>query len=208
MDRKTRIFFLLVGIPLLGIGIALFRLSQWGNDPSTAMVMALSDRIGVDYALLILFTNAMFFIIELIYDRGMIGIGTFYNWTCVGLFGSFFERIIRTFGLNLNALPTRIMFLTTGILILSFSCALYQCANLGIAPYDSVSLIMSKRFHVPYFWCRVATDAICGLIAFFFGGILGLGTLVCAFGLGPFITFFTHLLTNGMRKKTPLVKKS
>ena len=62
---------------------------------------------------------------------------------------------------------------------------------MGIAPYDALSLIMEERTPLPYFWCRMITDSVCAVIAFLAGGIVGLGTLVCALGLGPFINFFT-----------------
>ena len=85
----------------------------------------------------------------------------------------------------------KLLVMVAGVLILSFSCALYQTANLGIAPYDALSLVLSHRSKVKYFWCRIFTDSVCVAIAFFLGGLIGLGTLVCALGLGPFITFFT-----------------
>ena len=53
---------------------------------------------------------------------------------------------------------------------------------------------MSKRLPIPYFWCRIMTDSLCAIIAWLLGGIIGLGTLVCALGLGPFIAFFSKTI--------------
>ena len=56
----------------------------------------------------------------------------------------------------------------------------------------SLSRILTKRLpKISYFWNRIITDAICTLICFFAGGIVGVGTLVSALGLGPVIDFFT-----------------
>jgi uncharacterized membrane protein YczE len=45
------------------------------------------------------------------------------------------------------------------------------------------------------------TDALCALICFLAGGIIGLGTLVSAFGLGPIIQFFDVHFTNKLLGK-------
>jgi uncharacterized membrane protein YczE len=38
-------------------------------------------------------------------------------------------------------------------------------------------------------------DACCALICFLAGGIVGIGTLVSAFGFGPFIQFFNKTVS-------------
>ena len=55
------------------------------------------------------------------------------------------------------------------MLILSFSCALYQTADVGIAPYDALSLLLARKLPVPYFWCRIFTDGVCVGVAFLLG---------------------------------------
>ena len=66
----------------------------------------------------------------------------------------------------------------------------------AIAPYDALSIILSRRqSKIPYFWCRIATDSICAIAAALLGGVIGIGTLICALGLGPFITFFDRLIS-------------
>ena len=79
-----------------------------------------------------------------------------------------------------------------GVLVLSLATSLYQTADLGVSPYDSVSIILAERTPIPYFWCRIFTDSFCTAVTFLLGGTLGSGTLVCALGLGPFIAFFTR----------------
>ena len=54
-----------------------------------------------------------------------------------------------------------------------------------------ISLTISEKSGRQYFICRILTDGICVLTAYLLGGIVGIGTLVCAFGLGPFVQFFS-----------------
>ena len=85
----------------------------------------------------------------------------------------------------------RVVTVLVGVIVTSFGVSLYQTPNAGVAPYDSISLITAKsRPLIPYFWHRIATDAVCAVICFLAGGIIGLGTLVSAFGLGPIVHFF------------------
>ena len=192
MERKARrVGVMCVGILLLSLGIALFKITLMGNDPSTAMVMAIGDRAGVDFSIILLITNSMWFLVELLFARKMIGIGTFVNWLFVGVIASFFLSGINAWFVLPESFAARLGVMAVGILILSLGCALYQTADVGIAPYDAISLIMARHLPVPYFWCRMITDSICAVVAVAFGGIVGLGTLVCALGLGPFISFFT-----------------
>ena len=66
--------------------------------------------------------------------------------------------------------------------------------------------MMSDRLPLPYFGCRVLTDALCALLAYLLGGLIGLGTLICAFGLGPFVQFFTKHFSEKVLRYSPAKK--
>ena len=187
-----RVLIMLAAIVVLGVGVGMFKLSLMGNDPSTALVIAIGERIGVDFSLVLIVMNLLWFLVELCFDRSLIGIGTFVNWFCVGPIASFFERSVRAqFGAP-QTLPAQLGVMLPGILVLSLACSLYQTADVGIAPYDALSIVLSRRVKPRYFWCRIFTDSLCVAVAFALGGLIGWGTLVCALGLGPFIAFFNR----------------
>lgn len=79
-----RVLVMLLGIVLLSIGVALFDFSRMGNDPSTSVVIALGDQTGLGLSRMMLLCNSVYFIVEILLARGMIGLGTFVNWTCIG----------------------------------------------------------------------------------------------------------------------------
>jgi len=89
-----------------------------------------------------------------------------------------------------------------GVVVCSFGVSMYQTPDVGAAPYDSMSLIMAMRKpSISYFWHRISTDALCALICFLAGGIVGIGTLLSAFCLGPFISFFDAKFTLPLLRK-------
>ncbi len=196
---------MLLGIVLLSFGIALFKLSRMGNDPSTAQVIAIADRAGVDFSVMMLAANCVWFLAELIWGRHMIGVGSFVNWAGVGPLASMFVRelepLLQTE--EPGTLGVRLALMAAGVLIVSLGASMYQKADVGIAPYDSLALILDERLaKIPYFWCRIFTDGICALVAWALGGIVGLGTLVCALGLGPFIAFFDRTVSGRLAGET------
>ncbi|MDF2908016.1 MAG: rane protein [Herbinix sp.] len=190
---KRRMIGMIVGNILLGLGICLFKTSGMGNDPFSAMVMSVSESLHLSYSNFLVLLNSLIFIIEIVWGRKYIGIGTFANWFFLGyvaeFFISLFNQLISPPQTFLEQLPFAIL----GVIIISFGVSLYQTSDVGIAPYDCLALIMDERIpKLPYFWCRMICDATCAVICLLTGGLIGLGTFLCAFGLGPVIHFFNH----------------
>ena len=51
-DRyPRRLAVMLLGILIMGVGIGLFKVSLMGNDPSTALGIAVGDQVGIDFSI-------------------------------------------------------------------------------------------------------------------------------------------------------------
>ena len=85
---------MLIGNIILGLGIAIFKLSGLGNDPFSGMVMALAECVGIEYARFLILLNLGFFVIEIIWGRKLIGLGTIINALFLGYFVTFFYNLI------------------------------------------------------------------------------------------------------------------
>lgn len=188
-----RILIMLAGNVFLGIGIAVFKFSGMGNDPFSGMVMALSETVHMEYPVFLMIVNVLIFIIEFAFGRHFIGAGTLVNAFLLGYVVDFFCKLIQSQLGEAELLWQRILAVCIGVIVTSFGVALYQTPDVGIAPYDSVSLIMTERWpKIPYFFHRMSNDVIAAFICYMAGGIIGLGTLLTAFCLGPFVHFFTE----------------
>ncbi|CAH1207716.1 hypothetical protein PAECIP111892_02973 [Paenibacillus auburnensis] len=198
----TRLIIMVLGNVFLGMGISIFKLSGLGNDPFSGMVMALADTSGIVYANFLILLNLVLFVIQVIWGRKLIGAGTFVNAIFLGYIATFFYNI----WIDLLGEPQmfwlQVATVAIGVVVCSFGISLYQTSQVGVAPYDSLSLIMNKRFpKISYFWHRMFTDALCALVCFLAGGIIGLGTLATVFGLGPIIQFFDVNFTKKLLAK-------
>ena len=157
MPSARRILGMVVGIVIIGLGIALFKQSHLGNDSISALNMRLAEMLGISLGVQNLCTNILFF--------------------------------------ALLGLPVQLLWVALAVPVTALGASLYQTADLGIAPYDYLSLGLRDYTPVPYFGCRVFTDALCALLCWLLGGLVGIGTLICAFCLGPFIQFFNGLVS-------------
>ena len=198
-----RIAGMVVGIIIIGLGIALFKQSHLGNDSISALNMRISELLGVSLGLENVCINILFFLLELAFGRKYIGLGTFVNGIFMGyIVTAFYDPIAAFFG-PAPSLPVQLVWLVLAVPITALGVSLYQTADLGIAPYDYLSLGLRDYTPFPYFGCRVFTDAVCALLCWLLGGLVGLGTLVCAFCLGPFVQFFTHVFAEKVLQYKP-----
>ena len=198
-NRQTpstrRIVGMVVGIVIIGLGIALFKQSHLGNDSISALNMRLAELLGISLGRMNIITNIVLFALELWLGRQYIGLGTFVNGLGIGyLVTAFYEPLAAFFG-PAASLPVQLLWVALAVPVTALGASLYQTADLGIAPYDYLSLGLRDYTPVPYFGCRVFTDALCALLCWLLGGLVGIGTLICAFCLGPFIQFFNGLVS-------------
>ena len=199
----VRIIMMIVGILILGFSIAVFKLALLGNDPYTGMLFAIADVTPISYPVWQILFGLVFFVIQLLFGRHLIGVGTIINTFAMGYIVDFNYRfvLIPVFG-QPNGLMPQLITLILGLLICSVGISLYQKADMGVSPYDALSLIMDEKIKkIPYFWCRIFTDGTCALICFLLGGIVGIGTLCTAFGFGPLVSFFNKTISEPILRR-------
>lgn len=200
-----RIIMSIAGVAICGISVGMFRFASLGVDPYQSLLSGIERVIPIRFGTLNLIVNAAFLLFSLIFDRKKIGIATFINLFLIGYIVEFSQGIC----VRLIPEPTllvRIIFLLVGIVILCLSSALYYTADLGVSTYDAVALIWSeKQRRIPFPYCRIICDLICvtigttlclmtGMTVLQTFGVVGVGTIITAFFMGPLIQFFnTHV---------------
>lgn len=195
MVSKKRFLTVVCGNVLLGIGIGIFKFSGMGNDPFSAMVMALHAYTPLSYAVFLILLNCAIFIPEGLFGRKYLGIGTLVNWFLLGYVVQYSIVLLQLWFDEPQVFLLKLLVVFAGVILASLGLSLYQTSDAGVAPFDSLALIVTDYFPVPYFWARITFDALCALIAYMAGGLIGLGTLICAFGLGPVVSFFNKTVS-------------
>ena len=207
-----RTVMMLVGILFISICVGCYRLSGFGVDAFTCMNLGISGFIGMTFGTWQLIMNILILIVVFFTVRKCIGAGTIVNMVCVGYGADFICWMVQDVLRIDMTLPLRIGALVLGSLFASLGVAFYMVAEMGIAPYDSVALIIEKitKNRVKFQYARVLSDVTCVVIGVLFclashGDLLmivGIGTVINACFNGPLIQFFrTHVTEPLLRGK-------
>lgn len=192
---KRRVIGILVAHIILALGVNFLRVSLFGNDPFSCMMLGFSGVTGMSYGTLAIMFNIVAIIPIFILDRSFIQFGTLINMFVFPILADIeFALLIYFFPeLAYLALTGRIIFLIVGIVILCFGASMYMTTNLGMGPYDAIGWIVEKKTNkkIPFKYARIGLDSISTITGFIFGSIVGLGTFIMALGTGPLVVFFT-----------------
>lgn len=194
MDRKLlsrRVIMAVAGVVITGISVALFKTASMGTDPFSCLNLGLWKLSGISYSLVYILVNALLLAGVFFLDRHYIGLATVLNLLFVGTIVDFCMPVFEKW-LPHTDLVSRILLLAVGVVLMCFSASLYFTADLGVSAYDAWALMLSKKKHLPFKLCRIGTDILCTGAGFFMGAVVGVGTLITAFGMGPLIEFFNR----------------
>lgn len=195
-----KVFWLVFGVVLIAFSISLLRLSNCGTDPYTGMNLGISKKLGVSLGNYQLCMNLILLIFVIFWSRHALGLGTLVNMVGLGYICDFFMKIWSFFHLTpdvfLNNWPARIFLVIVALIVLCIGAAFYMEVDLGVAPYDALAPMIDQKTHgaVPFAIARVATDIFCVVVSFAVGSVVGIATIITAFGTGPFISFFRRNL--------------
>ena len=216
---RRQFVLMLLGNMVLALGLAMFNMTG-SNHPFHTMLYGAEALIGrsfFSYANLQILLNIVLVVVEIIFGLKYIGIGAIVNMFLLGYAITFFTWLLNLMhlpsvidwpqaiatgfaGITAGNLVCHLIVLAAATLVISLGLSLYQAGDMGVAPYDSMPLIVAGRTKIPFFWCRIGADAICFVVTLLVGGSFGLGTIVTVFCTGPFIRFFDKRVSGKLVK--------
>ena len=189
------------GVIICAISVGIFKIAALGVDPFQSLMSGLDQLIPISFGTLYVIVNLILLTFSLVVDRHNIGIATFINLFLLGYITEFTYSYLQTILVD-PSMIVRLLCLIVAIVILCFGSAFYMTAELGVSTYDAVAIVLSGKWKIAKFkFCRIATDLICviaGILIFLLGGgtisqiptIVGVGTIITAFFMGPLIELF------------------
>ena len=159
--KTKRTGVMVLGILFIGLCVSFLRLSRFGVDPFSAMNLGISGFIGWSFGTWQLLVNAIILVVVFFQARSCIGLGTIINMVFVGYIADFICYVANDVVQIQMNLPLRILALLLAQLMASMGVALYMVADMGIAPYDSVAIIIEKLTHqkIPFHKARILLKA-------------------------------------------------
>lgn len=121
-----RVIGMVVGIVIIGLGIALFKQSHLGNDSISALNMRLAELFGISLGVQNIAANLLMFALEIWVGRQYIGLGTFVNGICIGfIVTAFYDPIAAFFG-PAASLPEQLLWVAAAVIVTALGASLYQ----------------------------------------------------------------------------------
>lgn len=199
--KTRRIAMSLFGVIICAISVGIFKIAALGVDPFQSLMSGLDKLIPIQFGTLYVIVNLVLLLFALIADRHYIGIATFINLFLLGYITQFTYDFLQTIIVN-PSMVVRLVCLVIGIVIICFGSAFYMTANLGVSTYDAIAMVITNTWKIGKFqYVRICTDLVCvlaGAVLFLLAGgtiaqiptIIGVGTIITAFFMGPLIEFF------------------
>ena len=178
-ELARRLPRLLIGIFLLGAGIALVLEAELGVAPWDVFHQGIADRTGLSFGLVTVLVGLLV-LLTWIPLRQRMGLGTIVNTLTLGFVIDAGLAIIP----HVESLPVRWAMLLGGIVVGAAGMALYIGAGLGPGPRDGLMTAVAARGH-PLWLVRTLIELAVLVAGLALGGDVGIGTVLFAFGIGP-----------------------
>lgn len=179
-----RLFWLLFGVAVSSVGIAMMLQASVGLEPWSVLQQGMAQRTGMTFGTASAIAGAAAIITAVFFGESF-GFGTIINIAgCAVMIDA-----IQAAGLipQMHGLVSGILLLLGGLELLALGTWLYMKSTLGSGPRDALMVALARKFNRSAGACRAVVDVLVTVIGFFLGGPVGIGTIISAVGLGPLI---------------------
>ena len=181
--KSITLLYLIFGLILCGLGETILIAASAGVSPWTVLAQGLSVKTGYSIGLTTFIISICVLCIWIPLKQKP-GIGTILNTITIPV----------VIDVSLPYLPTpelivfQILQVIIGVVILGLGIGFYLIANLGPGPRDGLMTGLQKMTNLPIALIRAIIEIIAVIIGWYLGGVVGLGTIVFALGIGPFVS--------------------
>jgi len=181
--RIITLLYLIIGLILFGLGETMLIAANVGVSPWTVLAQGISIKTGYSIGIST-FIVSIGVLILWIPLKQKPGIGTILNTIIISI----------VLDVSLPYLPTPESFFLQalqvfiGVIIVGLGSGFYLIANLGPGSRDGLMTGLQKKTNLPIALIRATIEVSAVVFGFYLGGVVGVGTLVFAFGIGPAVS--------------------
>ena len=181
--RIITLLYLFIGLILFGLGETMLIAASVGVSPWTVLAQGISIKTGYSIGIST-FIVSIGVLILWIPLKQKPGIGTILNTIIISI----------VLDVSLPYLPTPESFFLQalqvfiGVIIVGLGSGFYLISNLGPGSRDGLMTGLQKKTNLPIALIRATIEVSAVVFGFYLGGVVGIGTLVFAFGIGPAVS--------------------
>jgi len=181
--KSITLIYLVLGLILFGLGETLLIAAGVGVSPWTVLAQGISFKTGYSIGLTTFFVSVGVLCLW-IPLRQKPGVGTILNTIIVSI----------VIDVSLPYLPApellvfQILQVIIGVVIVGLGSGFYLIANLGPGSRDGLMTGLQKQTNLPIPLIRAIIEISAVIAGWFLGGVVGIGTIVFALAIGPFVS--------------------
>ena len=210
-ELLLRVIILMIGLTIAHLGVTLFILADLGSDPFNVLVQGIFRTVGkiLDWSFIthgrVHIVICFLIILALLaVDKSYIKIGTVLCMIFGGPIIDIFTVVLAPIFTITDSLIFKIIMLALGCVILAYGMTIVIKSDAGTGPNDLVAVVISDKTQKKFSIVRIIVDVSFVIVGFVLGGSLGIGTIICAFCVGPVAGHFLPVnekLVNSVLKK-------
>ena len=183
-----RVFQLIPGLILFGVGLALSIEANLGTNPWTVFHTGAAPRLGISIGTMVIVTG-LIILLGFIPAKESLGLGTISNILVIGPVIDIALFIIP----DLTSLLARIVALGVAPICIGLASGLYIGAGLGPGPRDGLMTALARR-GIKVSIARTVVELTALTLGFLLGGTVGFGTLYMGLTVGWWVQTFLKRL--------------
>ena len=178
--KLSTLIMLVIGLFLFGLGEAIIIGSGSGVSPWTVLAQGISSKTDLSIGMAT-FLISIFILVFWIPLKQIPGIGTILNAIIIA------SAIDLTLGFipKPELIYLKILQASFGILIVGIGSGIYLASNLGPGPRDGLMIGLQQKTNTSIPFIRTIIEITAVTVGWFLGGIVGIGTILFVFGIGP-----------------------
>ena len=187
--RFSTLFFCCFGLMLFGLGEGLLIVSFTGASPWSVLAQGISLNVNLSVGM-ITFLISVFVLILWIPLGQKPGMATLLNALIIALMIDFCIKYVPTPSNYYNQLILAIV----SVITVGIGGGIYLVSNLGAGPRDGLMIGLQKKTNLPIAAVRATLEITVVSVGWYLGGVVGIGTLLFAFGIGPCVALGLYLV--------------
>ena len=210
-ELVIRVILLMIGLTIAHFGVTLFILADLGSDPFNVLVQGifrtirnLLDLSFITHGRVHIVICFIIILALLVVDKTYVKIGTILCMIFGGPIIDIFTVVLAPIFSISDSLIFKIFLLALGCVILAYGMTIVIKSDAGTGPNDLVAVVISDKSKKKFSIVRIIVDVSFVVAGFLLGGSLGIGTVICAFCVGPvaghFLPVNEKLVNNVMKK--------
>ena len=200
--KLTTLIMLVIGLFLFGLGEAIIIGSGSGVSPWTVLAQGISSKTDLSIGVAT-FLISVFILIFWVPLKQIPGIGTIFNAIIIA------SAIDLTLGFipKPELIYLKILQASFGILIVGIGSGIYLASNLGPGPRDGLMIGLQQKTNTSIPLIRTIIEITAVTVGWFLGGIVGIGTILFVFGIGPCVGVGLTLVEKVSKKRINKLEK-